>query len=135
MAKDAPNFCSEWVSVSVFTLIVPLKMPPPKLDKDLSEMDILVLGLLSVGGQCQVANDAPNFCSGWVPMTVLSLILASKVPPPKFDRGFVIGKYFGTGTFECCGAMPSGQRCSNLLLWIGFNVGFHFGFPIESTGS
>ena len=72
-------------------------------------MDILVRGLLSVAGQCQVAKDAPNFCSGWVPMTVFSLILASKVPAPKLDKGFVIGKYFGTGTFECWWAMPSGQ--------------------------
>ena len=33
VAKDAPNFSSEWVSVSVFTLIVPLKVPAPKLVK------------------------------------------------------------------------------------------------------
>ena len=98
-------------------------------------MDILVQGLLSVGGQCQVANDAPNFCFEWVPMTVFSLILALKVLPPKLDKGFVIGKYFGTGTFECCGAMPSGQRCSKLLLWMGSNDCFLFDFGIESTGS
>ena len=79
-------------------------------------MDILVRGLLSVGGQCQVAKDAPNFCSEWVSVSVFTLIVPLKEPAPKFDKGFVIGGYFGTGTFECCGAMLSGQRCSKLLL-------------------
>ena len=81
-----------------------------------------------------MAKDSPQFCSEWVPMTVFSLILALKVPAPKLDKVLVIGKYFGTGTFECCGAMPSGQRVSKLLLWIGSNDGFHFEFPIEGTG-
>ena len=79
-------------------------------------MDILVRGLLSVGGQCQVAKDAPNFCSEWVSVSVFTLIVPLKEPAPKFDKGFVIGGYFGTGTFECCGAMPSGQRFSKILL-------------------
>ena len=26
--------------------------------------------------------------------------------------------------------MPSGRRCSKLLLWMGFNDGFLFDFPI-----
>ena len=95
----------------------------------------MVRGLLSVGGQCQVAKDAPNFCSGWVSMMVFTLIFPLKVLAHRLDKGFVIGEYFGTGTFECCEAMPSGQRCSKLLLWMGFNGGFHFDFPIESTGS
>ena len=90
---------------------------------------------MSVAGQCQVAMDAPNFCSGWVSMMVFSLIFPLKVPAHRLDKGFVIGEYFGTGTFECCGAMPSGQRWSKLLLLMGFNGGFHFDFPIESTGS
>ena len=98
-------------------------------------MDILVRGLLSVVGQCQVAKDAPNFCSGWVSMMVFTLIFPLKVLAHRLDKGFVIGEYFGTGTFECCGAMPSGHGCSKLLLWMGFNDGFHFDFPIESTGS
>ena len=72
-------------------------------------MDILVQGLLSVGGQCQVAKDAPNFCSEWVSVSVFTLIVPLKVEPPKFDKGFFIGGYFGMGTFECCWAMPSGQ--------------------------
>ena len=79
-------------------------------------MDILVRGLLSVAGQYQVAKDAPNFCSEWVSVSVFTLIVPLKEPAPKFDKGFVIGGYFGTGTFECCGAMLSGQRCSKLLL-------------------
>ena len=32
-----------------------------------------------------------------------------EVPPLILDKGFVIGGYFGTGTFECCGAMLMGQ--------------------------
>ena len=79
-------------------------------------MDILVQGLLSVGEQCQVANDASNFCSQWVSVSVLSLIVLWKVPPPKLDKGFIIVEYFGTGTFEYWWAMPSGQRFSDLLL-------------------
>ena len=98
-------------------------------------MDVLVRGLLSVGGQCQEAKDALNFCSEWVTLCVPTLIVPLKVPAPKFDKGFVIGGYFGTGTFECWWAMPSGQRCSKLLLWMGFINGFHFDFPIESNGS
>ena len=66
VAKDALNFSSEWVSVSVFTLIVPLKVLPPKMYKGFVIGDILVRGLLSVGGQCKVAKDAPNFSSEWV---------------------------------------------------------------------
>ena len=62
-------------------------------------MNILVQGLLSVGGQCQVAKDAPNFCSQWVSVSVLSLIVPLKVLPPKLDKGFVIGGYLGTETF------------------------------------
>ena len=34
MAKDAPNFCSGWVSMVVFTLIFPLKVPAHRLDKE-----------------------------------------------------------------------------------------------------
>ena len=96
-------------------------------------MSILVWGLLSVGGQCQVAKDDSNFCFRF--FSVFTLIVPLKVPPTKLDKGFVIDGYFGRGTFECCGAMPSGQRCSKLLLWMGFNDGFHFDFPVESTGS
>ena len=98
-------------------------------------MSIFVQGLLSVAGQCQVAKDAPNFCSGWDSMMVFTLIFPLKVPVHRLDKGFVIGEYFDKGTFECSGAMSSGQRCSKLLLWMGFNGGFHFYFPIESTGS
>ena len=72
-------------------------------------MDILVRGLLSVGWQCQVAKDALNFSFEWVSVSVLTLIVPLKEPAPKFDKGFVIGGYFGTGTFECCGAMLMGQ--------------------------
>ena len=72
-------------------------------------MDILVRGLLSIGWQCQVAKDAPNFCSEWVSVSVFTLIVPLKEPAPKFDKGFVIGGYFGTGTFECCGEMLMGQ--------------------------
>ena len=98
-------------------------------------MSIFIQGLLTVGEQCQVAEDAPNFCSGWVTMMVFILIFPLNVPAHRLDKGFFIGEYFGTGTFECWWAMPSGQRCSKLLLWMGFNDGFHFDFPIESTGS
>ena len=72
-------------------------------------MNIIVQGLLSIGGQCQVGKDAPNLYSEWVSVSVFTLIVPLKVPPPKFDKGFVIGGYFGTGTFECCGAMLMGQ--------------------------
>ena len=72
-------------------------------------MNILVKGLLSVGRQCQVAKDASNLCSEWVSVSFFSMIVPLKVPPPKLDKGFVIGGYFGTGTFECCGAMLMGQ--------------------------
>ena len=83
-------------------------------------MDILVRGLLSVGGQCQVAKDAPNFSSEWVSVSVFTWIVPLKVPPPKLEKGFVIGGYFGIGTFECWWAMPGGKRCSKLLLWMAF---------------
>ena len=82
-----------------------------------------------------MAKDGPNFCSGWVSMVVFTLIFPLKVPADRLDKGFVIGEYFATGTFECCGAMSSGQRCSKLLLWMGFNDGFHFDFSLESTSS
>ena len=98
-------------------------------------MSILVRGLFSVAGQCQVAKEAPNFCSGWVSMVVFKLIFPLKVLAHRLEKGFVIGEYFGTGTFECFGAMQIGQRCSKLLLWMEFNDGFHFDFSIESTGS
>ena len=71
-------------------------------------MDILVQGLLSVGGQCQVAKDAPNFCSGWVSIMVFSLIFPFKVLAHRLDKGFVIDEYFDTGTFECWWSMSSG---------------------------
>ena len=71
-------------------------------------MSILIRGLSSVGGQCQVAEDAPNFCSGWVSMMVFTLIIPLKVPAHRLDKGFVIGEYFRTGTYDYCGAMPSG---------------------------
>ena len=64
-------------------------------------MDILVRGLLSFGGQCQVAKDSLIFCFEWVLVSVFTLIVPLKVLAPKFDKGFFIGKYFGTGTFEC----------------------------------
>ena len=64
-------------------------------------MSIFVRGLLSVGGQCQVAEDASNFCSGWVSMMVFSLIFSLKVPVHLLDKGFFIGEYFHTGYFEC----------------------------------
>ena len=98
-------------------------------------MNIIVQGLLSVGGQCQVGKDATNFCSEWVSVSVFTLIVPLKVPPPKLEKGFVIGGYFGTGTFECWGAMPIGQRCSKLLLWMGFSQCFNFDCPLESTAS
>ena len=61
-------------------------------------MHILVWGLLSVGGQCQVAKDASNFCSQWVSVSVLTLIVPWKVTPPKLYKGIIIDEYFGTGT-------------------------------------
>ena len=79
-------------------------------------MDILVRGLLSVSGQCQVAKEPPNFCFQWVSVSVFTLIVPLKVPPLKIDKGFAIGGYFGTETFEYWWAMPSGQGCFNLLL-------------------
>ena len=63
-------------------------------------MDIFEQGQLSVGGQCQVAKDASNFCFQF--FSVFTFIVPLKVPPPKLDKGFVIDGYFGTGTFECC---------------------------------
>ena len=66
------------------------------------------MGLLSFDGQCQLAEDAPNFCSGLVSMMVFTLIFLLKVLAHRLDKGFVIGKYFRKGTFECCCAMPSG---------------------------
>ena len=116
--------------MTVFSLIFALKVPAKNLTRDLSWGSILVQVLLSVVRQCQVAKDSPKLCSGWVPMTVFSLILELKVLAPELDKGFVIGMYFGMGTFECCRAMPSGQRFSKLLLWIGSNDSFHFEFPI-----
>ena len=79
-------------------------------------MSILVRGHLSVAGQCQVAKDAPNFCSGWVSMMVFTFIFPLKVLAYRLDKVFVIGEHFGMGTFDCCGAMPSGNGCSKLLL-------------------
>ena len=71
-------------------------------------MDILVQGLLSVGGQCQVAKDALNLSSEWVTVSVFTLIVPLKVLPLKLDKGFVVGGYFGTWTFECWWAMQRG---------------------------
>ena len=62
-------------------------------------MDILIRGLLSVGGQCRVAKDALNLSSEWLTVSVFTLIVSLKVPPPKLDKEFVIGGYFGTGDF------------------------------------
>ena len=94
------------------------------------------MSYLSVcGGQCQVAEDDSNFCSGWVSMMVFNLIFLLKLLAHRLDKGFVIGEYFGTGNFECWWAIPNGQRCSKLLLRMGLNDGFHFDFPVESTGS
>ena len=98
-------------------------------------MSILVRVLLSFARQCQVAKDAQKFCSGWVSILVFTLIFPLKVLAHRLDKGFVIGEYFGMGTFECYGAILSGKRCSKLLLWIGVNDGFHFDFSVESTGS
>ena len=55
-----------------------------------------------------MAEDAPNFCSGWVSMMVFSMIFPLKVLAHRLDKGFVIGEYFRTGTFECFRAMPRG---------------------------
>ena len=52
-------------------------------------------------GQCQVAEDDSNFCSGWVSMMVFTLIFLLKVQTHRLDKGFVKGEYFGKGTFEC----------------------------------
>ena len=79
-------------------------------------MNILVQGLLIVGGQCHVAKDASNLCSEWGSVSVFSLIVPLKVQPPKLDKKFVIGGYFGTETFECWWAMPSDQGYFKLLL-------------------
>ena len=54
---------------------------------------------MSVVGQCQVAKDAPNFCSGWVSLMVFTLIFPLKVLAHRLDKGLVIGEYFGTGYF------------------------------------
>ena len=62
-------------------------------------------------------------------------IVPLKVPAPKLDKGFVIGGYFGTRTLECWKAMPSGQRCSKLLLWMDFSLCFLFDCPLESNAS
>ena len=98
-------------------------------------MSILVRGLLSVSGQCKLDKDAPNFCSGWSSMMVFTLIFPLKVPAHRLDKGFFIDEYFGTGTFECCRAMPSGKRCSKLCSgWVSSMV-FTLSFTIESTGS
>ena len=115
--------------------LLSLKYGLPNLTRDLSKVDILVRGLLSVGGQCQVAKDASNLCSQWVSVSVLTLIVPWKVTPPKLYKGIVIDEYFGIGTFECWWAMPSGQRCSKLLLWMGFSQCFHFDCPLESRAS
>ena len=93
-------------------------------------MSILVRGLLSVDGQCRVAEDALNFCSGLVLMMVFTLIFLLKVPAHRLDKGFVIRKYFGTGTFECFRAMPIGQRFSKFLLWMDSHDCFFFDFGI-----
>ena len=135
MAKDAPNFCSEWVSVSVFTLIVPLKVPPPKFDKG-----FVIGGYFGTGTfECCGAMPKGQKCSKLLLLMGFNggfhFDFPIKVPAHRLDKGSVIGEYFCIGTFECCGAMPSGQRCSKLLLWMGFNDGFHFDFPIESTSS
>ena len=79
-------------------------------------MDILIWGLLSVHGQCQVAKDARIFSSELVTVFVSTLIVPLKIPSLKLDKGFVIGGYFGMGTFEYFWAMPSGKRGSKLLL-------------------
>ena len=76
---------------------------------------------------------ALNFSSEWVSVSVFTLIVPSKVPPPKFDKEFVIGGYFGKGTFEYWWAMPSGQRCFKLMLSMGFSQCFLFDCPLEST--
>ena len=62
-------------------------------------------------------------------MMVFTLIFPLKVMAHRLDKGFVIGEYFGTGTFECYGAMPIGHGCSKLLLWMGSKDCFHFDFP------
>ena len=100
MAKDASNFCSEWVSVSFFTLIVLLKVMPPKLDKGFVIGAYFGTGTFKCWGAMPRVKDAPNFCSVWVSASVFTLIVPLKVPPPKLEKGFVIGGYFGMGTFE-----------------------------------
>ena len=106
-----------------------------ELRRDLSEVSILVRVLLSFAGQCQVAKDAQKFCSGWVSILVFTLIFPLKVLAHRLDKGFIIGEYFGKGTFECWWAMPSDQRSSKLLLSMGFSQCFHFDCPLESTAS
>ena len=67
--------------------------------------------------------------------SVFALIVPLKVRPPKPDKGFVIGGYLGTGTFECWWAMPSVKKCSKLLLSMGFSQCFHFDCLLEGTAS
>ena len=43
-----------------------------------------------------------------------------KVPAHRREKGFVIGEYFRTGTFECCGAMPSGHGGGDSFLLTSF---------------
>ena len=57
------------------------------------------------------------------PLSPIFQVLAHRL-----DKRFVIGNYFGTGTFERFVVMPSGNGCSKLLLWMGFYDGFHFDF-------
>ena len=75
----------------VFTLIFPLKVLAHRLDKSFVMGEHFGTGILSVAGECQVAKDAPNFCSGWVSMMVFSLIFPLKVLAHRLDKGFVIG--------------------------------------------
>ena len=49
-------------------------------------MDILLRGLFSVCGQCQVAKDASNFCSEWVSVSVFTLIVSSRVFASKVSQ-------------------------------------------------
>ena len=135
MAKDAPNLCSEWVSMMFFSLIFHLKILAHRLNKGFVISGYFGMGTFEC---CRAMSSGQRFSKRLLWMgsnDFFSLILALKVPAPKLDKGFAIGKYFGTGTFECWWAMPSGQRCSKLLLWMGSNDCFLFDFGIESTGS
>ena len=71
-------------------------------------MSTFIQGFLSAAGQCQEAKDAPNFCSGMVSIMVFTLIFQLKLTAHKLDKGFVVGEYFCTGTFECWWALSSG---------------------------